>query len=413
VGGAAAGAAGGGEGRPLAGLHVLLAPSWWPSPEIPIAGIFFLDYARAFAAAGAKVGVVFADLIEPLYFLRAPRLPVVPQLAEESLDGIPVIRVRGVHTSLRRPHRRTLRGAAWLRRAYAHYAVHHGVPHVIHAHAALPGGWGAVGLGAAPVVLTEHTGPFSLLLATPEMERLTHEALRGAAAVCAVSPNLRAQMQAAGVDRDLGAGRDIPVIPNPVAPEFAYAPPPVVRQDVAGTPEHHAVFIARLVREKGVRELGEAAARLAGRADVALHWHLVGDGPERETLRRALGPARATWHGTVPKPEILRLVRESHFLVLPSHGENCPLSVAEALCVGRPVVGTRGTGIEPLVGPEDGALVPIGDVDALATAVLETARGYARWDAAAIAARARARFGYQAVAERYAAAFREVARAGV
>jgi hypothetical protein len=38
----------------MTGIHVVIVPSWWPSPEQPINGIFHGDYARAFAAAGAK-----------------------------------------------------------------------------------------------------------------------------------------------------------------------------------------------------------------------------------------------------------------------------------------------------------------------------------------------------------------------
>jgi len=395
--------AGFGDGAPhgpLAGLHVLVVPSYWPSPESPTAGIFFVSYVRAFAAAGAQVGVVYADLIEPHYLLRRPVLPVVPQLKEEVLDGVPVVRVRGLHTSLRRPHRRTLRFAAWLRRGYARYVERHGRPDLIQAHCAVPAGWPAVVLGSAPVLITEHTGPFSLALATPAMERLTREALAAARAIVAVSPNLRQQMLEAGI------GRPIEVIPNPVAAEFAYAPPPEVRRAPAGRPLYQAIFIGRMVREKGVHELIEAAHRLAAEGEVDLHWHLVDQGPERAALIAGLSEASGAdgviWHGLIPRQQVARLVRESHFLVLPSYGENCPLSVEEALSVGRPVVGTLGTGTAALVGPDDGILCQPRDAAGLAAAIAALLRDYGRWDARAIATGAQARFAPAAVAARYA-----------
>jgi len=387
----------------LAGRHVLVVPSWWPSPEIPIGGIFFLDYARAFAAAGAKVGVIFADLIEPQYFARNPLLPVLPMLAEERLGDIPVIRVRGVHTSLGKPHRRSLRFAAWLRRGYRRYVKRYGVPDFIHAHCSTPAGWAALQLKAAPVYLTEHTGPFSLLLSPPEVEKLTRQAVAEATAVFAVSPNLGSQMM------DAGVGREIEVIPNPVAEEFAFAPPPEPERAPGGEPIYHAAFVGRLVREKGVRELAMAIRRIAPERDLEIRWHIVGEGPEepalRENLKEETRLQRVVWHGFLPKPEVADVLRQSHFLVLPSHGENCPLAVEEALSIGRPVVGTTGTGTEVLVGSEDGVLHRPGDAMGLANAIRSVALNYERWNPRAIAERARQRFSGAAVASRYAEAF--------
>jgi glycosyltransferase involved in cell wall biosynthesis len=405
---AAAGDPGAAGSRPLAGLHVLLAPSWWPSPEIPIGGIFFLDYARAFAAAGAKVGVIFADLVFPPQWRGRPGL-LVPRLAEERLDDIPVIRVRGFHTSLGHAERRTLRFASFLRRALEHYRRRHGTPDLIHAQCSTPAGWAALRSGLAPVVITEHMGPFSLLLAPPALEALTREAVHAAAALVAVSPGSRDQMRAAGIVRE------IPVIPNAVPPDYVCVRPPEPGRGAGGEPAYDAVFVGRLVREKGVRELASAAVRLAGERGFAIRWHVVGSGPEESALRERMGAGdarpRVTWHGTLPRPRVAELLRSSHFLVLPSHGENCPLAVCEALSLGRPVVGTRETGIEPLVGLEDGVLCARGDAEALAAAVRELVGRYDGLDATAIAARARERFSYTALAERYAPVFREVARA--
>jgi glycosyltransferase involved in cell wall biosynthesis len=404
---------------PLAGLHVVLAPAWWPSPEDPIAGIFFLDYARAFAAAGAKVGVVYADLVFPPQWRGRPGL-LIPRVSEERLDDIPVVRVRGFHTSLGRAERRTLRFGAWLRAGLKHYRKRHGTPDLIHAQCSTPAGWAALGAGVAPVVVTEHMGPFSLLLAPPALEALTRSAARDAAALVAVSPNLRRQMLEAGLERGgdggstAGPARDIPVIPNAVPPEFSYAPLPEAKRAPGGEPVYHAVFVGRLVREKGVGELALAATRLAGSRAAEIHWHIVGNGPEENTLREHLSQGdtrhRVTWHGTLARPRVADLLRDSHFLVLPSHGENCPLAVCEALSVGRPVVGTRETGIESLVGPEDGVLCKRGDAAALTEAVLDLVGRYAAFDPPAIAERARERFSYAAMVERYAPVFRGVLR---
>ena len=54
-----------------------------------------------------------------------------------------------------------------------------------------------------------------------------------------------------------------------------------------------------------------------------------------------------------------------------SHTESFGLAIAEALASGTPVVATRTEGAEEILSPEEsGSLVPVGDVEALATAVI-------------------------------------------
>jgi glycosyltransferase involved in cell wall biosynthesis len=385
----------------MAGRHVLMVPSWWPTIEQPIAGVFHLDYARAFAAAGARVGVVFPDFVRVRCF-RPGRVPVVPRLNESALDGsIPVITIRGLHTALRRPALEMKRFARWMSRGYRHYERRHGRPDVVHAFCAVPAGWAAARLAkriGAPLVLTEHTGPFRDVVANPAQGAFAREALSAANAVVAVSAHLRDQMRTAGIDRDME------VIPNPIGDAFAYRPPPEI-ETRDGRDTYHAVFVGRLVVDKGLDTLAAAAGRLARDTDIAVHWHIVGDGPCREALRggliEAVGADGFTLHGHLDKAGVLERLRAAHVLVHPSRGETFGLTVAEALCAGRPCAATRGTACEALIGSSNGALCAIGDAAGLADAVASTLRDYARWDGAAIARQARGQFGATAVARAY------------
>src|SRR5438105_13375226 len=94
----------------MSGMHILVVPSWWPSAGQPIRGIFFTDYVRAFAAARAKVGVLFPDMVSLRMLGRRLRhgllsantttsLPLSARLFWEDLDGIPILRIRGLHTA--------------------------------------------------------------------------------------------------------------------------------------------------------------------------------------------------------------------------------------------------------------------------------------------------------------------------
>jgi len=121
------------------------------------------------------------------------------------------------------------------------------------------------------------------------------------------------------------------------------------------------LFVGSLTTHKGVDTLLEAFARL-GRGRL----RLAGTGP----LGSARAPDGAAFVGWVEGPRKAALLAESDIVVLPSHGEGCPLAVVEAMGAGCTVVATPVGAIPDLLGP-DAPLVPIGDVDALTTVLGE------------------------------------------
>jgi glycosyltransferase involved in cell wall biosynthesis len=113
-------------------------------------------------------------------------------------------------------------------------------------------------------------------------------------------------------------------------------------------------------------------AVLAAYPDVT--FVLAGDGDSRAAmmaLADRLGVAGAvTFPGEIP--DALELMRASDLVVLPSISEGLPISLVEAMALGRPVVTTAVGGIPEVV--EDGLsarVVPPRDPDALAVAMLE------------------------------------------
>lgn len=148
---------------------------------------------------------------------------------------------------------------------------------------------------------------------------------------------------------------------------------PFVDDDPHPLPERRvALFVGVLERYKAVDVLADAWRMAAPRVPDAT-LHLVGSGALHEVVRRLASelPAQTRWDERLATPDVARALDASTVLVLPSRSEGLGRVVVEAACRGRGVVGSRVGGIPDLV--EDGAngiLVPPGDADALAAALV-------------------------------------------
>jgi glycosyltransferase involved in cell wall biosynthesis len=130
-------------------------------------------------------------------------------------------------------------------------------------------------------------------------------------------------------------------------------------------------YLGRLIREKGVAVLLEAAAALA--ANPSWTALIVGSGPARaelESLARGRGiEERVRFVDGVPRQDVARYLRLMDVLVLPSLEEWCEqfgFVLVEAMACGVPVVGSTSGEIPWVIGDEH-QLFPAGDAAALSS----------------------------------------------
>jgi glycosyltransferase involved in cell wall biosynthesis len=173
--------------------------------------------------------------------------------------------------------------------------------------------------------------------------------------------------------RDVGV---VPCLPAP-APTAEFEPPR----------SRDLVFVGRLSREKGLRELLLAM-------DGAVRLTVAGDGPlraELETLARERG-LPVTFLGRVPRVQVAELHRAHGALVVPSICmENSPQTALEAFAAGRPVLAARRGGLPELVTDgETGLLFEPREPESIASALARFASMPAA-EHEAMARRARAR----------------------
>lgn len=181
--------------------------------------------------------------------------------------------------------------------------------------------------------------------------------------------------------------------------ELAYRPP------VVGP--FTFLFVARMLKQKGVWEFVEAARRVRA-ARPGVRFVMLGgvddslDAVPGEELRTRTAEAGVEWPGHVSN--VHDFLRDAHAFVLPSYyREGYPRSIMEAMAVGRAVITTDNPGCRDAV--EDGVtglMVPPRDVDALVEAMLALVDDPARATAMGVRGRERAeqRYDYRAINDR-------------
>lgn len=212
--------------------------------------------------------------------------------------------------------------------------------------------------------------------------------------------------------RELGYRSRLVYLGNGVEDEWFEVPLP----DTPGRPLR-ALFVGRLIREKGLLDLFDALAGVPG-----MHLTVCGaqlptdrDGVEPQLRRRAASAplaGRVRFTGFLGREQMRQQIADTDVLVLPSYREGVPRSLIEGMAAGRPAVATDVRGCRELVTEgETGWLAPAGNVPALAAALTRAAGAspeqYRRRSEAARAL-ADARYRESAVFERLVALYQEL-----
>lgn len=152
-------------------------------------------------------------------------------------------------------------------------------------------------------------------------------------------------------------------------------------------------MVARLLRDKGVREFVQAA-RLLRERGVDVSMQLVG-GVDAGNPASATPAEVQAWQreGCVQalgeRSDVPQLYAASHIAVLPSYREGLPKSLIEAAACARAVVTTDVPGCRDAIDPgKTGLLVPVRDPQALADAIARLADDQALRQAMGTAGRA-------------------------
>jgi N-acetyl-alpha-D-glucosaminyl L-malate synthase BshA len=203
-------------------------------------------------------------------------------------------------------------------------------------------------------------------------------------------------------------GCDVVVVHNFIDPETydRQRHEPVLRERLGDGKV--LIHVSNFRAVKRVRDVVRIFARV--RRELPSVLVMVGDGPDRsdaELEAQMLGVEHDV-HFLGRIDAVAPLLASSDLFLIPSDRESFGLSALEALATGVPVVGSHAGGLPEVVRHgETGFLLPVGDVDGMATAALEILRDPARWGAmsALAASDARTRFARNEIVPRYEALY--------
>ncbi len=346
---------------------IAIVAEFYPRAADPVLGLWAHRQAIAARDAGADVRVLV--LYRPLPSLAQARggarsavratAHALAQPAHATLDGIEV----GYVPFLAPPRPRTY--GSWGRwaappLAFALRALRRRFPFdLIHAHNAVPAGEAVRRAGLpTPFVVSVHGGDvFHTVPGSPAGAEAVRAALGRARLVIANSAGIeqRCRVLGARATRVVRLGTDLPA--QRAQP---YAVPTIV------TTGH-------LVARKRHADVLRAVASITDGRPSPLRYLIVGDGPEREPLRRLatdLGiDDRVEFAGQLPGDEALARTRRATVFAMPSTDEAFGVAYVEAMAGWLPAIAAQGEPGPQEIRAQGGGLtlVPPGDGAALAS----------------------------------------------
>ncbi len=246
---------------------------------------------------------------------------------------------------------------------------------VLHCHSVYPTGYVAAVFRQrmdVPVVITSHGGDVRAdnpRLRKPQVPQRYTLAVHSASALVAISSMTQQAFQ------QFGPGLPpVFLVPNGVDCQHFARPEPLPMELSRRLPRRYVLYVGRLHARKGVDVVLRALARIEPTRRPFLA--VAGIGPERRRLvqltRRLQIQHHVAFLGPVQGAAKVALYQHAQWLVVPSQGsEAFGMVVLEGLAAGVPVAASRLPGLQDVVPPQAGWLLPSGDVGAWAR-LLET-----------------------------------------
>jgi len=365
-------------------MRVLLIPELYPTDENPIAGIFINDQIKAIQK--------FADVVvyntNPFYRGVYSQLPDVDYYDFHLFNRKP--------PNILKPFLYRFWEAQALKLAQK-------IPDIdlVHLHGAALRGNMALRFAQnreIPLVVTEHTGPWSAISSRPAIFKRVKKVFKHAKVVMPVSHHLKDEMISSGVEIDRKE-----VLGNPIDGDLYK-----LRTSSLSTVKR-ILFVGRLDEFKGaMRTLKAYHSIVSDNSD----WKLLmlGAGPEADEIKsyiqnHSLNNNVEFIEAVFDRTQLANYYRSASFLVFPSRFESFGLVAAEAMATGLPVLCTNQTGPLDYSLPENSLSINPDSIKDIAEGMSKMIDKIQGFKPETIRSSALNKFGIQAYAEKLEAVY--------
>ncbi|WP_077619736.1 glycosyltransferase [Bacillus sinesaloumensis] len=384
-------------------MKIVIVPSWYPTENNPINGIFFKEQAKALQKAGHDVTVLYPEV----WTTRMMKVSKAKKGVWVGLeDGVKTYRLRGYNIIPGRvPFATAKVFYSRLVKLYKLYVEKEGKPDILHAHSCLWAGWSVAKLTEkenVPFVITEHSTAFLRNLIRPyEKEQISYACQR-AEYVISVGPGLAKELENY-ISKD-----KVKIIPNIV--DIGMFQIDETKLSQSGVFRFFSV--AFLQHKKGMDILIQAFAKYFKEKPVELV--IGGNGEEKselESLTKQLGVEKQIiFLGELNRERVKEEIQKAHAFVLASRFETFGVVFIEALACGKPIVATACGGPEMIVNELNGKLVQVEDIDGLGLAMKSIEDNYHVYNANEIRNDCISRFSEEAVVTKITNLYDQVLR---
>lgn len=381
--------------------HILIIPSWYPSNAEDVGGSFFREQALALKKAGYNVGIITPALRS----IHQRKSFIGRYGAEFNMDcDMPTYRLHGLKLF---PYSQRMNLAYWEIMGlwlFDKYVKKHGLPDVVHVHSMIYGTTWALAIKKKyniPFIITEHSTEYALSTISPYLLAYLKQASTHADGNFAVSTSLATLLSHTF---SCIPGAEWKVLPNLVSDRFF----DVKETKAVFKSDSNFVFlnVAVLLKKKGHETLIRAFSKVFA-GDKSILLKICGDGPERENLIELVEQlnisSQVVFLGEGSRERVVSELMQADVFVLSSKYETFGVVLVEALAMGLPVVSTACGGSQDIVREgEDGFLVPVDDIDAMAQTMLKMKENRSAFDSKSISESCKNRFSADAYVKSYA-----------
>lgn len=350
-------------------MKVLVIPTWYPSGEDKLMGIYHKEFTGALNKYGIEADMLYIDrqrLSKPFKYLFMKKKDVVLE------DNYKVYIYRMLNL---RPIGFDIQMKSYVRKmenAFKDYLRTNSKPDIIHAQVTVPAGYAAVCIGKKydiPVVVTEHGGNLERFFKDEPFKKYGSFVLENAR-FSTVSSYMK--------DIALKYTDKCDIIPNQVDTS-------IFKNDTKRKVDGTFKLISVCALREGKRlDIAFRAIKKLVEEGYDIHYDIIGDGFYEEVYKQEAKESgieeRITFLGRKDKKEISSYLLDEHALLISSELESFAIPGIEALASGMPVITTACLGPTDFVDEKCGSVAKVNDPDDLARAIKKVIDNYESYD---------------------------------